>query len=213
MAVVSCPVTTLRGVPVITAPLEIDMASAERLRAVLAETAARGHATIVVDLSETAFCDTAGLQVLVLAHRRALAEGGQLRLVVRAATLLRLFSLTGVDQVIPSFRKRRPRPPDIGAWIVFIVIRHGSAIYHPSERMQLAVKRNRRNFGPHRRKRRFHRPGSLQRLTVKRIKNRPDPHQACEQKQSEYGLALSHGQTEYSHQRQILKLGIWTKVS
>ena len=56
MAVVSCPVTTLRGVPVITAPQEIDMASAERLRAVLAETAARGHATIVVDLSSTRFC-------------------------------------------------------------------------------------------------------------------------------------------------------------
>ena len=37
MAVVSCPVSTLRGVPVITAPREIDMASAETLRAVLAE--------------------------------------------------------------------------------------------------------------------------------------------------------------------------------
>jgi anti-anti-sigma regulatory factor len=41
--------------------------------------------------------------VLVLAHRRAAAEGGELRMVVRAATLLRLFSLTGVDHVIPNF--------------------------------------------------------------------------------------------------------------
>src|SRR6516165_8732040 len=31
-------------------------------------------------------------------------------------------------QVISSFRKRRPRPPGIGAWIIFIVVRRGSAI-------------------------------------------------------------------------------------
>ena len=97
------PVTTISGVPVVRGPAEIDIANAGWLRAALLAAAAQGHATIVVDLGETAFCDTAGLQVLVLAHRRAVAEGGELRLVVRAATLLRLFSLTGVDHVIPNF--------------------------------------------------------------------------------------------------------------
>ena len=84
-------------------PAEIDITNAGQLRAVLLAAAAQGYATIVVDLTETSFCDTSGLQVLVLAHRRAAAEGGELRLVVRAATLLRLFSLTGVDHVIPNF--------------------------------------------------------------------------------------------------------------
>lgn len=97
------PVTTISGMPVVRGPAELDIANAGRLRAALLAAAAQGHATIVVDLSETAFCDTSGLQVLVLAHRRAAAEGGGLRLVVQAATLLRLFSLTGVDHVIPSF--------------------------------------------------------------------------------------------------------------
>ncbi len=97
------PVTTISGLPVVRGPAEIDIANAGRLRAALLAAAAQGHATIVVDLGETAFCDTAGLQVLVLAHRRAIAEGGELRLIVRAATLLRLFSLTGVDHVIPNF--------------------------------------------------------------------------------------------------------------
>jgi anti-anti-sigma factor len=97
------PVAEISGLPVVGGPAEIDITNAGQLRAALLAAAGEGHATIVVDLSETAFCDTAGLQVLVLAHRRALAEGGELRLVVRAATLLRLFSLTGVDQVIPSF--------------------------------------------------------------------------------------------------------------
>ena len=97
------PVATISGVPVVRGPADIDITNAGQLRGALLAAACQGHATIVVDLSETAFCDTAGLQVLVLAHRRARAEGGELRLVVRAATLLRLFSLTGVDQVIPSF--------------------------------------------------------------------------------------------------------------
>jgi anti-anti-sigma factor len=98
-----CPVATISGLPVVRGPSEIDISNAGQLRAALLTAAGEGHVTIVVDLSETAFCDTAGLQVLVLAHRRAVAEGGELRLVVRAATLLQLFSLTGVDHVIPSF--------------------------------------------------------------------------------------------------------------
>lgn len=96
-------VTKISGMPVVRAPAEIDIANAGQLRAALLESAGQGHATIVVDLSETGFCDTAGLQVLVLGHRRATAEGGELRLVVQAASLMRLFSLTGVDSVIPIF--------------------------------------------------------------------------------------------------------------
>jgi anti-anti-sigma factor len=97
------PVATISGLPVVRGPAEIDITNAGQLRAALLTAAGQGHVTIVVDLTETAFCDTSGLQVLVLAHRRAVAEGGELRLVVRAATLLRLFSLTGVDHVIPNF--------------------------------------------------------------------------------------------------------------
>jgi anti-anti-sigma factor len=96
-------VTTISGVPVVRGPAELDIANAGQLRAALLTASARGNATVVADLSETAFCDTAGLQVLVLAHRRAAAEGGELRMIVTAAPLLRLFSLTGVDHVIPSF--------------------------------------------------------------------------------------------------------------
>jgi anti-sigma B factor antagonist len=97
------PVTTMSGIPVVMVPAEIDITNAGLLRAALQSAAACGHATIVVDMSETAFCDTAGLQVLVLAHRRAIAEGGEVRLVVRAVPLRRLFSLTGIDRVIPTF--------------------------------------------------------------------------------------------------------------
>ena len=97
------PITTMSGMPVVRAPAEIDITNAGQLRAALLSAAGRGHAVLVVDMSETAFCDTAGLQVLVLGHRRAVAEGGEFRLVVRTSPLLRLLALTGIDRVIPNF--------------------------------------------------------------------------------------------------------------
>jgi hypothetical protein len=58
----------------------------------------------MVDMTRTHFCDSAALGVLVRAHSRALAEGGELRLVIPAsAMVLRVFALSGIDQVIPNF--------------------------------------------------------------------------------------------------------------
>src|SRR5207244_2885954 len=63
----------INGVPVVEAPEEIDICDAEQLRIVLLEAASRGHATIVVDMARTRFCDSSGFSVLVAAHQRALA--------------------------------------------------------------------------------------------------------------------------------------------
>ena len=51
----------VNGVLVVTAPAEIDVTAAEQLRAVILRAAARGHATVVVDMSRTRFCNSAGL--------------------------------------------------------------------------------------------------------------------------------------------------------
>ena len=73
MAGVRYPIETVSGVPVVAAPAEIDASNADWLDAVLGEAAARGHATFVVDMSRTRFCDSAGLGALVRAHKRAQA--------------------------------------------------------------------------------------------------------------------------------------------
>ena len=96
-------VTTICGMPVVGTPPEIDITNAGELRAALRSAAGHGHATIVADMSQTAFCDTAALGVLVRAHQQAVSEGGELRLVIGSPSLLRLFSITGVDHVIPAF--------------------------------------------------------------------------------------------------------------
>ena len=99
---VSSPSGVISAVPVVTALEEIDITTAYRLRAALA-TAVRGHTTVVVDMTGTHACDTAGLHVLVRAHRRALAQGGELRLVLPSPDVRRLFAITGLDRVIRHF--------------------------------------------------------------------------------------------------------------
>jgi anti-sigma B factor antagonist len=107
----SFPVELVRGVPVVTAPEEIDITNAAGLRAGLLEAAGLeaaglavgGHPAFVVDMTRTRFCDSAGIAALIEAHRRAQAAGGQMLLAVSGAGVPRIFELTGVDRVIPSF--------------------------------------------------------------------------------------------------------------
>ena len=89
--------------PVVTAPEEIDITTAAGLRTAMLAAAARGHGRFVVDMTRTRFCDSAGLQVLTGAHKRARAEGGEVLLVITSTAVLRIFAITGLDRVIPNF--------------------------------------------------------------------------------------------------------------
>jgi anti-sigma B factor antagonist len=97
------PVEVMAGVPVVAAPEDIDITNADGLRTALLEAAAHGPGTVVVDMSRTQFCDTAGIHALVAAHKRARAEGGQVLLVIGGAAVRRILSITGLDRVIPAF--------------------------------------------------------------------------------------------------------------
>jgi anti-sigma B factor antagonist len=100
---VSFPVEMVGGVPVVAAPEEIDITNAARLRAALLQAAAPGDGALVVDMSQTQFCDSAALNVLVRAHKRAQADGSELLLVICSAAVLHIFAVTGIDHLIPSF--------------------------------------------------------------------------------------------------------------
>ena len=85
MPEVSYPIEMVNGVPVVAAPAGINISNAGWLQAVLLEAAARGHATFVVDMTCTQFCASAGVGALVQAHKHALAEFGELPLVIPGA--------------------------------------------------------------------------------------------------------------------------------
>lgn len=97
------PVEVVAGIPVVRTGPEIDVTNAPGLRAALTEVAASGHRTLVVDMSQTHFCDTAGLHALVGAHKHAQASGGAVLLVLTRPAVVRIFTITGLDRVIPHF--------------------------------------------------------------------------------------------------------------
>jgi anti-sigma B factor antagonist len=101
---VSYLVEMISGLSVVTAPAEIDITTADQLRLVLLEAAVHGHTTVVVDMTRTRFCDSAGFSVLARAHKRALEEGGELLLVMPAGSaVFRIFTLTSLYRLIPRF--------------------------------------------------------------------------------------------------------------
>lgn len=94
----------VNGVPVVTTPAEIDVTTADRLRAVLLDASSGQHPVLIVDMSRTQFCDSYGLHTVLRAHERAVAEGRELRLVIGAdGAVPRIFALTGIDRYLPCF--------------------------------------------------------------------------------------------------------------
>lgn len=96
MPVPGFPVRLVNGLPVVTAPDEIDVVNAAQLRGALLTAAAEHQPVIVVDMADTEFLDSTGLNVLVRALQQAEDDAAELRLVVRGAALHRILNVTGV---------------------------------------------------------------------------------------------------------------------
>jgi anti-sigma B factor antagonist len=94
--------TGLASMTVVTLPAEIDVANAAEVGAQLSAALAAGG-TVIADLTSTTFCDSAGLREILLVHKRAVASGAALRLVMTSAHLLRVFGVTGLDTVLAIF--------------------------------------------------------------------------------------------------------------
>jgi anti-anti-sigma factor len=86
---------------VVTMPAEIDAVNADAVRRAVLAAASQGAAVLIIDMSATTFCDSAGVQVIIDTYRRAAASHTRLLLVVTAVR--RIFTLVGVDQLIPIY--------------------------------------------------------------------------------------------------------------
>jgi anti-sigma B factor antagonist len=94
------PVLWLGQAAVATLPVEIDIANADQVREDLLTVLNREPALLIVDMAGTTFCDSAGVNALVRAYRRAAACGASMRLVVSTPTVLRVLAITGVDRLV-----------------------------------------------------------------------------------------------------------------
>ena len=97
------PVLWLGQAAVATLPVEIDIANADQVREDLLTVLNRGPATLVVDMAGTTFCDSAGVNAIVRAYKRAAASGARMRLVVSAPTVQRVLAITGVDRLVGTY--------------------------------------------------------------------------------------------------------------
>jgi anti-anti-sigma factor len=92
----SFPVSVRDGLAVVTTPEEIDISNAGLLREALTSATTSGQPVIVVDMSDTEFCDSTGLNVLIRTLDQAGDVGSELRLVLGGTALRRILTVTGV---------------------------------------------------------------------------------------------------------------------
>ena len=99
---------------VIALPAEIDMANAGQAGQQLGSAFAPGVRAVIADMTATTFCDSSGIAMLVRAHKRAAANGTELRLVVGSAAVRRALTLVRLDDLLPiypSLSQALARPP------------------------------------------------------------------------------------------------------
>ena len=88
-----------KGHKVLAVTGDVDVYTAHALRNRFADLVASGVRTLIVDLSTVEFLDSTGLSVLVSGLREFRHVDGSLSLVCSHARLLRLFRITGLEQV------------------------------------------------------------------------------------------------------------------
>lgn len=86
---------------IIGMPAEIDATNADEIRLALLSAASHDAAVLIIDMTETTFCDSAGVHAIFAAQKQAAATGTQLR--VAATAVLRILTVTGADQLIPLY--------------------------------------------------------------------------------------------------------------
>lgn len=81
---------------------ELDVVSRERFGKAMSDVLDAGQ-PMIVDMKQVTFCDSTGLNAIVVANRRAAERGGFLALVALPDRVQRVFRITGLDKFIPIY--------------------------------------------------------------------------------------------------------------
>jgi anti-anti-sigma factor len=94
------PVTWHGQLAVITMPEEIDMSNGAEVQAGLLAALGQQPRVLVVDMTQTTFCDSAGVRAIMLSHRQASAQDTDFRLVISSPGVHRVFSIIGAGELV-----------------------------------------------------------------------------------------------------------------
>jgi anti-sigma B factor antagonist len=86
---------------VVTVSGEVDLANSPDLDAEIIAALESGTESVVIDLTGVSFMDSSGLGVIVRALKRCREADKDLDLVITNERVLKVFGITGLDQVIP----------------------------------------------------------------------------------------------------------------
>lgn len=94
--------------PIVTMAREIDITNCDQAAADLAMALASDARAVIADMTQTTFCDSSAVRALLQAHKLAVSQGSELRLVVSARAVLRTLELTGLTSTFLMY-------PDVAA--------------------------------------------------------------------------------------------------
>lgn len=97
------PVLRSGRIAVVRLCAEIDLGVADELREALLSVLNQGVRALIADMTATTFCDSAGITALIRAARRAAANGAVMRVAGVAPSVLRVFTLVGIDRMIDIY--------------------------------------------------------------------------------------------------------------
>ena len=86
---------------ILTVTGEVDLASSPELDTAIIAAIESGATSVVVDLTDVSFMDSSGLGVIVRGLKRCREADKDLDLVITNERVLKVFGITGLDQVIP----------------------------------------------------------------------------------------------------------------
>ena len=75
----------------------------DRIGAAVEELVQAGTRTVIIDLSGVTSLDSTGIGYLIAGYNRIMAAGGDMRMAGANARVLRLFQMTGVDQLLSLY--------------------------------------------------------------------------------------------------------------
>jgi anti-sigma B factor antagonist len=97
------PVHWMGRQAVVALPEHIDVSNVGQIREELLWVINRGAAALIADMTATLSCDQSGADAVMRAYQRALASGTQLRLVVAAQIVRRMFDVYGLAQLVSVY--------------------------------------------------------------------------------------------------------------
>lgn len=92
--------STVESATVVAATGELDLHTAPDLDRALKQATQDQASLLVVDLSGVDFMDSTGLSTIVAAVAAARGYGGKIAVVATSAKIMKVFTLTGVDQQV-----------------------------------------------------------------------------------------------------------------